>query len=314
MALFSVRVEGHLSVVPYVEQPHDVVHGKVVGGMRRRCPSMRRPGDRRHQARGADTRRPCNTRAQTIERPSRAALQSTTPLIRPRCQRTLPGWKSPCVRTRSEESEGRRAVTALTAAAVRGWSSPAGGCHVSTGGGGVSAPAAPSNTVSCIWVSVCARAATHESVSLGVTSGRPGNQDMTTAGLPNQTDSRSAAIGSGTGCRYPLGTLETTPLRRCRTVTVGIELDDHSARGPIECYVIGIGPPASPVRRRRRVTRAPGATASANAFHPGCLRDMSPPYPPMHRLRASPRSRRLSSLRWSQEPALSAGPVFRNDP
>jgi hypothetical protein len=33
MALFSVRVEGHLGVVPYVDQPHDVVHGKVVGGI-----------------------------------------------------------------------------------------------------------------------------------------------------------------------------------------------------------------------------------------------------------------------------------------
>jgi len=33
VALFSVRVEGHLGVVPYVEQPHDVVHGKVVGGI-----------------------------------------------------------------------------------------------------------------------------------------------------------------------------------------------------------------------------------------------------------------------------------------
>src|SRR5436305_12890119 len=32
MALFSVRVEGHLSVVPYVEQPHDVVDGEIVGG------------------------------------------------------------------------------------------------------------------------------------------------------------------------------------------------------------------------------------------------------------------------------------------
>jgi hypothetical protein len=32
MALLSVRVEGHLSVVPYVEKPHDVVDGKVVGG------------------------------------------------------------------------------------------------------------------------------------------------------------------------------------------------------------------------------------------------------------------------------------------
>jgi len=33
MALFSVRVEGHLRVVPYVEQPNEVVHGKVVGGI-----------------------------------------------------------------------------------------------------------------------------------------------------------------------------------------------------------------------------------------------------------------------------------------
>jgi hypothetical protein len=33
MALFSVRVEGHLGVVPDVEQPHEVVHGKVVGGL-----------------------------------------------------------------------------------------------------------------------------------------------------------------------------------------------------------------------------------------------------------------------------------------
>jgi hypothetical protein len=33
MALFSVRAEGHLGVVPYVEQPHEVVDGKVIGGI-----------------------------------------------------------------------------------------------------------------------------------------------------------------------------------------------------------------------------------------------------------------------------------------
>src|SRR4051794_41797591 len=75
--------------------------------------------------------------------PSPAALQSTTPLIRPRCQRTLPGWKSPCVKMRSEESKDRRAVTARTAAAVRGSCSPAGGGHVSIGGGGGGGPPAP---------------------------------------------------------------------------------------------------------------------------------------------------------------------------
>jgi hypothetical protein len=31
MALFPVSVEGHIGVVPDVEQPYEVVHGKVVG-------------------------------------------------------------------------------------------------------------------------------------------------------------------------------------------------------------------------------------------------------------------------------------------
>jgi hypothetical protein len=33
MALLSVSAEGHVGVVPDVEQPYEVVHGKVVGGL-----------------------------------------------------------------------------------------------------------------------------------------------------------------------------------------------------------------------------------------------------------------------------------------
>src|SRR5436189_1169029 len=79
---------------------------------------------------------------------SRAALQSTTPLIRPPCQRTLLGLKSPCVKTCSDLSEGKCAVTALTALEVKESCWPAGGRHVSASGGRVSAPSAPSRAVS----------------------------------------------------------------------------------------------------------------------------------------------------------------------
>ena len=56
--------------------------------------------------------------------------------------------------------------------------------------------------------------------------------------------------------RYPLCELEATPLQRCRVVTVAKYLDDHSAGGPVECDVVGIGGPASKQAVHARYTGA----------------------------------------------------------